>query len=144
MQGDRLEPGLANRHKAVADDEDIQEILQNPGGKEAKQALTNLREYQEARFKGVRANAKAIDNDMAKTWGKISATVSQQSSTHDPHSDINTGSKSISSNQRCNVWFCVQLQGRAERYTTILWKRAHRSLSNGQVWYDRGRTRRVS
>ncbi|KAE9389573.1 hypothetical protein BT96DRAFT_834693, partial [Gymnopus androsaceus JB14] len=54
---------------------DLQEILQNPDSEEAKEALDDLREYQEAKFKGARASAKANDNDIIKTWGKIATTV---------------------------------------------------------------------
>lgn len=75
VHGQHRNVSLADQHKAVAEDEELQEILQNPNSDEAKEALRNLKEYQEEKFKGVRASTKANDNDIVKTWGKISDAV---------------------------------------------------------------------
>ncbi|KAJ3798255.1 hypothetical protein GGU11DRAFT_756123 [Lentinula aff. detonsa] len=63
---------LAELHNAIAADEDLQDILNNPDGEEAQEALDELIEYQLAKFQGSRASAKANDNDIVKTWGGIS------------------------------------------------------------------------
>ncbi|KAE9389107.1 hypothetical protein BT96DRAFT_1003584 [Gymnopus androsaceus JB14] len=75
LQGKRLGPCLADCHRAVAEDEDLQEILQNPNSEEAKEALKELKEYREAKFKGARSSAKANDSDVVKTWAKVAATA---------------------------------------------------------------------
>ncbi|KAJ3781057.1 hypothetical protein GGU10DRAFT_379935 [Lentinula aff. detonsa] len=71
LEGRRLGASLAERHKAIADAEEIQEILNNPDGDEAQDVLRELKEYQLAKFQGRRASAKANDNDIVKTWGAI-------------------------------------------------------------------------
>lgn len=66
---------LGDRHKAMADDDEVQEILLDPDSEEAAEALRDLEAYQIARFQGERADPKANDNDIVKTWGGISLTV---------------------------------------------------------------------
>ncbi|KAJ3739111.1 hypothetical protein DFH05DRAFT_1464208 [Lentinula detonsa] len=71
LEGRRLGASLGERHKAIADDEEIQEILNDPDGDDAQDVLRELKEYQLAKFQGSRASAKANDNDIVKTWGAI-------------------------------------------------------------------------
>ncbi|KAJ3749297.1 hypothetical protein DFH05DRAFT_1457129 [Lentinula detonsa] len=75
LRGQRLGSNLGDRHKAIADDEDLQDILNDPEGEEAQEALRDLEQYQKARFQGSRASSKANDNDIVKTWGTIANTA---------------------------------------------------------------------
>ncbi|KAJ3792166.1 hypothetical protein GGU11DRAFT_863888 [Lentinula aff. detonsa] len=71
LEGRRLGASLAERHKAITDAEEIQEILNDPDGDEAQDVLRELKEYQLAKFQGRQASAKANNNDIVKTWGAI-------------------------------------------------------------------------
>ncbi|KAJ3716784.1 hypothetical protein DFJ43DRAFT_1043236 [Lentinula guzmanii] len=73
-ESDPLGKNFGSQHQALAADEDLQVILQNPESAEAQEAIRELMEYQEAKFRGTRASAKANDNDIVKTWGKIANT----------------------------------------------------------------------
>ncbi|KAJ3732178.1 hypothetical protein DFJ43DRAFT_1182670 [Lentinula guzmanii] len=82
--GNPLGKNFGGQHQALMEDEELQDILQNPSSPEAHEAIRELTEYQEAKFRGTRASAKANDNDIVKTWGKIANTylLKSQSLSH--------------------------------------------------------------
>ncbi|KAJ3730312.1 hypothetical protein C8R42DRAFT_637086 [Lentinula raphanica] len=74
-QEDRLAGGsmltLKERHAAMDEDQDIQDILNDPDGEEALQAMADLKAHQQAKIMGARSSSKANDNDIMKTWGDL-------------------------------------------------------------------------
>ncbi|KAJ3779623.1 hypothetical protein GGU10DRAFT_438040 [Lentinula aff. detonsa] len=72
--GNPFGKNFGGQHQALMEDEELQDILQNPNSPKAQEAIRELTEYQEAKFRGTRASVKANDNDIIKTWGKIANT----------------------------------------------------------------------
>ncbi|KAJ3727776.1 hypothetical protein C8R42DRAFT_717215 [Lentinula raphanica] len=62
---------LKERHAAMDEDQDIQDILNEPDGEEALQAMADLKAHQQAKIMGARSSSKANDNDIVKTWGDL-------------------------------------------------------------------------
>ncbi|KAJ3748992.1 hypothetical protein DFH05DRAFT_1520590 [Lentinula detonsa] len=72
-------PSMKEKHRAMANDDDIQVILANPDCDEALEALNELSEYQVAKISGARVSAKANDNDIVKTWAELTRKAENMS-----------------------------------------------------------------
>ncbi|KAJ3965396.1 hypothetical protein EV361DRAFT_1019830 [Lentinula raphanica] len=71
LAGRRVPKSFKEKHKAMGEDEDVQDILNDPECEEAVQAIEDLQAYREAKIMGARASSKANDNDIVKTWGDL-------------------------------------------------------------------------
>ncbi|KAJ3779720.1 hypothetical protein GGU10DRAFT_381902 [Lentinula aff. detonsa] len=67
------------KHRAMANDDDIQVILANPDCDEALEALNELSKYQVAKISGARVSAKANNNDIVKTWAELTRKAENMS-----------------------------------------------------------------
>ncbi|THU97176.1 hypothetical protein K435DRAFT_620760, partial [Dendrothele bispora CBS 962.96] len=62
---------LEEIQKATKEDEDLMRAVKNPDSDEAKDLLILLAEHQQEKFQGLRAESKANNNDVTKTFGRI-------------------------------------------------------------------------
>ncbi|KAJ3832224.1 hypothetical protein F5878DRAFT_666772 [Lentinula raphanica] len=71
LAGQSVPGTLKERHAAMVEDQDIQDILNDPDGEEAVQAIADMHAFQQAKATGIRSSSKVIDNDVVKTWGDL-------------------------------------------------------------------------